>query len=111
MKIEDVKIGVPFYTVFALGENSFIKKYVPLSAPQDTHLTENYHSTFVKVRVGDNNARESEISLRDRGIIPNTYNEHQSFLSEKAATQYLKMVKKLPYTAPDIPYLYLQSYY
>ena len=112
MNINDVKIGEPFYCVFALGKQSFIEKCIPTSLPYTKQISENYSSTFVKVEIEtEYGVRKDDVSLSDRGIIPNTYNNHQSFISEKVAKQHLKFAKKLPYTAPDIPYLYLHDMY
>jgi hypothetical protein len=96
MNTNDVKVGVPFYVVLALGEGSFIEKYIPTSKPREHQITENYSSVFVECKkyYGNGDSYDCDISLSDSGIIPNTYNHHESFLSEKTAKYHLKLVKK-----------------
>jgi len=97
MNIKDVEIGVPFYTVLALGESSFMEKYTPTSKPYETQLAEHYSAIFVNVKQDiDGRLYDTDMSLQDAGIIPNEYNGHQSFLSEKVAKHHLKLVKKFP---------------
>jgi len=96
MNKRDVEIGVAFYTVLALGKNSFIEKSTPTSEPYTEQLSENYSSIFVNVKQEtDGWVQDTEMSLSDAGIIPNTYNKHESFLSEKAAKHHLKFLLKL----------------
>jgi hypothetical protein len=95
MKTKDVKVGVPFYTVLALGEGSFMIKFTPTSKPYEKQIVTGYVSTFVSgIEEIMGERFEKEASLSDAGIIPNTYNHHESFLSEKVAKHHLKLVKK-----------------
>jgi len=99
MNKNDVQVNVPFYFVRALGEGSFMSKIIPISMPYDAKLFSDTETFFIQCDEeinGEVIVKDASMSLRDMGIIPGEYNQHQSFLSEKAAKQHMKLVKKFP---------------
>lgn len=54
--------------------------------------------TYRSVRDGKVSGFEGEMSLRDCGIIQNTYNMHCTFLTREAAEAYLRRIESLQFT-------------
>lgn len=96
MNKQDVEIGVTFYTVLSLGKRSIMEANTPTSKPYEVRYSDTKHSSiFVNVsRKIDAGTYDTDMSLCDAGIIPNTYNGHESFLSEKAAKHHLNLLLK-----------------
>ncbi|AAQ17726.1 hypothetical protein Aeh1ORF066c [Aeromonas phage Aeh1] len=106
MNKKNIKAGKTVYYVHALGESSFVTKYVVRGRPQ-VHIWKNIpkplresDSLFVPAgyvfsdgTIGNHN---SEFSLIDCNVgIKNGYNSHRLFFKRKAAERYLKMCKEL----------------
>lgn len=85
-----IKDGDVLYIVYALEEKSFIQKIVIIGQPY-------YHNNigwFCKYE--SEGGYENDFSLQDAGIIPNTYNNHKTFVHRENAEKYLKKAKEIP---------------
>ena len=79
-----MKKGMVVYYVLGLGRVSFIEKYTLTSKPYETNI-----SWFVNAK-RESSEYPTDFSLKDAGIIKNSYNNHRSFIKKENADKYLK---------------------
>lgn len=94
VKYKELKQGQTIYYVHALGENSFIWKYMVMSRPvcEKWKYGEGFYD-FIMAKWFTRNGYVTEkdfLSLLDCNVIQNTYNEHAIFYKKKAAERYLE---------------------
>ena len=106
MNVKNLKAGKTVYCVHALGENSFVTKYIVRNRPR-VHIWKNLpkslregESLFVPAGYvfsnGDIGKHDSEFSLTDCNVgVKNGYNDHRLFFKKKAADRYCQMCKDL----------------
>jgi len=103
--LEDIEVGVPFYMVHGLGEQSYLTELTPIAEPC---ISEHSKNLFVKCEQL-NSARDGvwthSHSVKDMGIIPNKYNAHQSFNDRESAEEYLALALKIPRTPLTAPFM------
>ncbi|ADM80037.1 hypothetical protein phiAS5_ORF0194 [Aeromonas phage phiAS5] len=105
MNAKNIKAGKTVYYVHALGENSFVTKYIVRNRPQ-VHIWKHIPkpldesiSLFVPAgyvfsdgKIGKHN---SEFSLTDCNVgVKNSYNKHRLFFKKKAAERYCELCKQ-----------------
>ncbi|ADQ52782.1 hypothetical protein AsFcp4_221 [Aeromonas phage AsFcp_4] len=97
MKAKNIKAGQTVYYAHALGEHSFVTKYIVRSRPYVSPRT-----GYIFVRAGfvfsDGTIGkfDSDFSLGDCNVGEiNNYNYHRLFFKKKAADRYVKMCKEL----------------
>ena len=90
-KLKQLKQGKTVYYVNALGENSFISKYLLMSRP---YMNKNVNSLFINaIWMVRGNQHACHFSLKDCNVVTNEYNEHHLFTTLKAAQRYLAYCK------------------
>ena len=83
--------GRTLYRVFGLGGQSFIEKHKLISLPY-TWVSKYGSGSYLLIksmRIAHGRKYEDEFSLKDAGIIKNSYNKHRTFLTKKAAIKYM----------------------
>jgi hypothetical protein len=103
-KISDVRQGVTLYYVHAFphkGFPSYIDTIVVTERPKKKG-----NSTFSMCNQYFNDELGSGVftrpwSLKDAGIIPNSYNFHSTFTSLKSAKRYAERMNRVCLTAPE----------
>jgi len=97
MVLEDIEVGVPFYMVHGLGEQSFLTELTPTEEPCVSEFSD---SLFVMCEEDSYSSKGKKFarthSVEDMGIIPNKYNAHQTFFDKESAEEYLALALKLP---------------
>lgn len=103
-KISDVRQGVTLYYVHAFphkGIQSYIDPIIVTERPKKKGS-----STFSMCNQYFNDELGSGVftrpwSLKDAGVIPNTYNFHSTFTSLKAAKRYAERMNRVCLTAAE----------
>lgn len=108
VQLSDMKAGVTIYKVYALGCSSYIEELYLSSKPfpykadkkDKTKLGAMVNKTLsaglwcsaqrFTTYIKPWRRYTSNFSLRDSGIQPNKYNDHQSFTTRNAANRYLQ---------------------
>lgn len=101
MKPRDIKAGKTMYYAHVLNDCSYVTKMVAKERPKAYRSKTKYGvdlngELFVKVKEYSDILDEwieSEISLRDANVVPNTYNKHRLFFSRRRAETYARMNK------------------
>lgn len=102
MNAKNLKAGKTVYYVHALGEKSYVSKYIVLGIPQN-HLrfgngqvSPSLYLPVKRVRENGTFGFADVFSLRDCNVdAQNGYNSHRLFFKKKAADRYCEMCKDL----------------
>jgi hypothetical protein len=88
------------YGLAPYNERSYVAEILIRSSPrvQCTSVGPVEMITYRSVRDGKVSGFEGEMSLRDCGIIQNTYNMHCAFLTREAADAYLRRIEAEQFT-------------
>ena len=91
VKPEDIEKGLAIYVVTELGTNSFLRTLLVDGVCKEDERFINVHQRVEAFYP----FHTYKMSLRDCVIIPNTYNQHKSFLLLSAAKEYLAECKRV----------------
>lgn len=103
-KISDVRQGVTLYHVSAFPHKEMPSSIEAIFITKPAARTKNGLFSEAKYFYDDElscGSYTSMWSLRDAGIIPNTYNFHKTFTSLKAAKRYAERMDRVCLTAAE----------